>query len=442
MNPSQALLHFASNSSSGEEELCFDGADVSPASLELLRHDRSDTSGQVPEGVLDLSGRMLRKVSLRDANLCEVNFSNADLSGASAGGVLLRAAFLEGANLQSADLVGADLSQAHAGEANFTQALLEDANLVGAQLRFTDFSEATLDGVDLTGADLWGAKFRSTIAERIVFRNARMDESSLVEGEFAGADFSGATLRRADLAMCQLQNANFRDAVLDGANLAGANLKGALLPNLPLTSCNLHRASFSGAWLERTRMHARQIGDVVGEEAAGDLEGALDSYIVLERNFTSLGNSQDAGWAYLQRRNIGRQLYAKTARRAYQEKQWVAALQATALWTGDTASAWLCNYGESLYRVARAFITILLSFALIYWLSGALTARSGSPDGSHSAWINYLLFSLDSMTTVGTSEIALRPKGELGVLLSSIQTVLGTVLLGLFGFVLGARIRN
>jgi len=50
--------------------------------------------------------------------------------------------------------------------------------------------------------------------------------------------------------------------------------------------------------------------------------------------------------------------------------------------------------------------------------------------------VDYLLFSLNSMTTVGTSEVGLKAGGQLGQLMSSIQTVLGTVLLGLFGFVL------
>ena len=112
------------------------------------------------------------------------------------------------------------------------------------------------------------------------------------------------------------------------------------------------------------------------------------------------------------------------------------------LWIGDSIAEWLCDYGESLLRVARAFLSILIVFAALYWLTGSLKAREGF-SGTH-LWdpVNYLLFSLNSMTTVGTSEVALRPRGELGVLMSSLQTVIGTILLGLFGFVLGARIRN
>ncbi len=55
---------------------------------------------------------------------------------------------------------------------------------------------------------------------------------------------------------------------------------------------------------------------------------------------------------------------------------------------------------------------------------------------------NCLLFSLDSMIAVGTFKAALKPSGQLGALLFSVQTVAGTVLLGLFGFVLGVRMRN
>lgn len=441
MNASEALLQFSADRDATDQELIFDHADLSPTGMQALVDAGKLPQGETP-GSVDLSGRPMQGASFRSADLSEANLSDADLSDISAGGCVLRGARLEGANLHNADLVGANLSAAHAGEANFSGALLEDARMNGAQLRFADFSDATLDGAEMSDADLWGAKFRSAAADRVQFRSARLDESSLTEADFSGADFFQATLRRADLSMARLQNANFREATLDGANLAGANLKGALLPNLSLTSCDLTRVSFAGAWLERTRMRAHQLGGQVGEEAAGDLQGAVDSYIVLERNFLSLGNSEDASWAYLRRRQVGRRLHGRDAQKQLKAKNWSSGARSAALWISDVAAEWLCNYGESLYRVARAFVTILLVFAVVYWLTGSLRLREGFSGAPRWDPINYLLFSLDSMTTVGTSEVALRPKGELGILLSSLQTVLGTVLLGLFGFVLGARIRS
>lgn len=189
-------------------------------------------------------------------------------------------------------------------------------------------------------------------------------------------------------------------------------------------------------------MTARQLGGAVGEEATGNLQGAIDSYVVLERNFLSLGLAEDASWAYLRKRRVGRQMHGLRAKAHLGLRQWQPAMLPATLWLGDTLAEWLCDYGESLSRVARSFATIVLAFALVYWVTHSLKTRDGF-SGAHF-WdpVNYLLFSLDSMTTVGTSEVALRPKGELGILLSSLQTVIGTVLLGLFGFVLGARIRS
>lgn len=442
MNGTEALLAYAGLASTVVEpgEKVFDGADVSPAAL--AQHTTLPESLQDHRGGVNLRERNLVGASLRSAKLCKANLAAADLADAICPGIDLSEARLEGAHLMRTDLVGANLHCVDAGEANFTDALLEDAVLSHARLRFADFSSAILDGADLSHADLWGAKFRKSAADRVVFRNTQLEESSMVEADLAGADFSGARMQRVDLAGARLRNANLRDTVLEGANLAGADLSGAILPNLSLISCNLAHTRFAGAWLERTRMRAWQLNGLVGEEAEGDLQAALDSYVVLERNFQSLGISEDASWAYLRRRRVGRRLHRNQANAHWKRKERRAALLQCMLWLGDTLAQWLCDYGESLFRVARAFVFILFGFAVLYWLTGCLRVRDGF--GNMHLWgpINYLLFSLDSMTTVGTSEVGLKPANELGIFLSSMETVLGTVLLGLFGFVLGARIRS
>ncbi len=419
----------------------YDEADVSPEALDRLEQQETPAWQRSGSG-LDLHDRDLSGASLRSANLSFADLRNADLSDVRASGTILRHAQLEGTQFARVDLVGADLSDVSAGEASFPDAMLEDARIARAQLRFADFTGAILEGADLTEADLWGARFNQAAADRAIFKKARLDESSLVEAQLPGADLSGATLRRANLSRAQLENANLRDAILDGANLSGADLTGASLPNLSLTGCDLTGVSFAGAWLERTRMRAHQLGDAVGEEISGNLAGAIDCYVVLERNFLSLGLSDDASWAYLRKRRVGRRLHQLQSKAHYDLRAWRPSAVAALLWLSDTLAEWLCDYGESLARVARAFLCILVGFAVLYWLTGSLQPRAGFTNAHLSSPVNYLLFSLDSMTTVGTSEVGLRPSGELGILLSSLQTVLGTILLGLFGFVLGARIRN
>ncbi len=383
---------------------------------------------------------------MRAANLARADLTGAQLSCSSCSNIVLVAARLEEAILCQADLIGGDLTGVDAGEADFSQALLEDARLTGARLRFARFTEAVMDGADLSSADLWGAKLGEIEAERCVFRGARLDEASLAGADLTAADLGGAALRRADLSGARLRGANLRDAVLDGANLSGADLSGAVLPHVSLTSCDLRHVCFAGAWLERTRMSARQLGGAVGEETAGAFDSAIESYIVLEQNFRSLGSAADASWAFRRRRRMGKRLHGQLARSAWARRDWRAAFRPGLGWLSDWAAEWLCDYGESVGRVARAFLLVLIGFAVLYWVTGCLVLRDTAVAGPHGgrdfAPVDYLLFSLDSMTTVGTSEVGLKPAGQFGVLLSSIQTVLGTVLLGLFGFVLGVRMRN
>ena len=142
---------------------------------------------------------------------------------------------------------------------------------------------------------------------------------------------------------------------------------------------------------------------------------------------------------------MGKRLNGQRAAASFKAGGYVAASLPALRWLNDSVSEWLCDYGESVVRVLRAFLLVLVGFALLYWMAGCLEPRD-APVAGHVVRdfrpVDYLLFSLDSMTTVGTSEVGLKPAGQLGVLLSSVQTVLGTVLLGLFGFVLGVRMRN
>ncbi len=445
----EALLRFIGQQSGDQQRghdqaRAFDGADLSAAGLGNQVQDAPWWNAK--RGGARLRACCLAGASLRGANLSGADLAGADLGKASCSGIILRGARLEEANLQGADLIGGALNGVDAGEANFGEALLEDVALKSARLRFANLTDAIMDGADLSGADLWGAKLLRVEAQRADLRQAHLDEAQLNDADLSSADLSGASMRRADLSGARLCGAILRDVVLDGANLDGADLSGAVLPHVALTNCNLYQVRFAGAWLERTRMNAHQLGGAAGEEVAGEFEAAREAYIVLEQNFRTLGSADDASWAFRRRRRMGKRLHAQRARAAFGQRKAGAAWRPGLLWLGDVVSEWLCDYGESVTRVLRAFLVVLIGFAAVYWLSGCLEPRDATATDAVRAarfpLVDYLLFSLDSMTTVGTSEVGIKPSGQLGVLLSSIQTVIGTVLLGLFGFVLGVRMRN
>ena len=434
------LLRIAAGRTDGEAVPALDGADVSASGLGARPRDLAwwnEALGGARLAKVNLAG-----VSLRRADLSGADLSGADLARAVCSGVILRGARLEEANLHGADLIGSDLSGIDGGEADFSDTLLEDAVLRGARLRFSNFAGAVMDGADFSDADLWGAQLPGVEAQRGDFARAALDEAQCQNADLSAADLSGASLRRADLSGANLRGAMLRGAVLDGATLFETDFSDAVLPHVVLTGCDLRHARFAGAWLERTRMRAGQLGGAVGEEVAGDYPAAVESYIVLEQNFRSLGSAGDASWAFRRRRRMGKRLHWRNAGAGLRRRAPIDAARSALQWFADLASEWLCDYGESVNRVLRAFVVVLIAFAALYWATGCLMPRESVANGYSFRVVDYLLFSLDSMTTVGTSEVGIKPSGQLGVLLSSVQTVLGTVLLGLFGFVLGVRMRN
>ncbi len=145
---------------------------------------------------------------------------------------------------------------------------------------------------------------------------------------------------------------------------------------------------------------------------------------------------------------MGKREARRRARASLRERRWRSVFGNTATWLSDAFAEWLCDYGESLPRVARALTVVLLAFAVFYGTTGSLVPKDGMapPAGlAHSVVrrvAELLLYSLVSMTTVGTGDLGLRPSGDLVYLAASVQSIVGPVLLGLFGFVLGNRLRR
>ena len=386
---------------------------------------------------VDLRGASLRSADLSGANLC-----GSDLSDAKARAVRLRGAHLEQARFDGADLAGADLSGAKAGEASFEQAMLEDASLEHAGLRYATLREAVLDGANLDGADLWGACLDGVEASRAILRGARLDEASLADADLSDAHLENASLKRADLHGARLRGANLRGADLDGANLDGADLAGARLPLVVLRGCGLRHVRLAGAWLERTQMQVKQLGGAIGEEIAGEFGAARDGYTVLEQNFASLGDVEAVSWAFRKRRRMGKQEARCQARVAWQERRWRAAYSNGVAWLTDVFVEWLCDYGESLPRVARAFAAVLVGYALFYWLTGGLVSKGEPLHGVGNTVAQLLQYSLGNMTTVGIGDLDLHPATQATALVTASQSLVGPVLLGLFGYVLGNKLRR
>lgn len=392
-------------------------------------------------GGLNLTGADLSGADLEAADLSGAQVRRASLKGA-----LARSARFEGGNLEETDLSGADLSGARflgvaAGQAQFADAMLEDADFGGATMRFSKLNRALLDGARFVEADLWGADFSGADADYTAFRGARLDEANLSDVNLTHADFENASLKKARLVGSRLRGANLSGAKLDGADLSEADLADTTLVRLDLSTCKLRHARFAGAWLEGTRFRIEQLGGAVGEEIAEEYEAAQASYLALERNLKSIGSHEGASWAYKRQRRMGRRHAGQQAREAWNKRDGRGSLRFGYRWIADRFVEWLCDYGESLSRIARAFAITIAIFAACYGLAGGLLLEGPEHAPTYNV-IDLVSYSALNMLTANPPEIGLKPVGRVTNLLVGLEGALGIVLLGLFGFVLGNRLRR
>jgi|ERR1041384_1251302 hypothetical protein len=133
----------------------------------------------------NFSGADLRKVNLKQADLCGVNFSGADLSEAILNnanlsilpyqvrrtrldGANLSRAVLKEANLYGAQLTGANLTQADLFLSNLHGATLIDANLIGTSLSWANLDETKLNGANVSQAIIEATKFNNVDLSAVI----------------------------------------------------------------------------------------------------------------------------------------------------------------------------------------------------------------------------------------------------------------------------------
>ncbi|AZK45047.1 pentapeptide repeat-containing protein [Paenibacillus lentus] len=135
------------------------GADFSGCSLRKAILDR--VMGSVNDSDLWLEWEPLgfSAVDFTGANLQGASFRLAELQGAVFRNATLQQASLIGADLaaacfEDADLTGASFAEADLTDASFARANLTDVSFAGARLAGADFSDAKLQGVSLTEEQL------------------------------------------------------------------------------------------------------------------------------------------------------------------------------------------------------------------------------------------------------------------------------------------------
>ena len=347
-------------------------------------------------------------------------------------------------------------------------------DLRGRDLSGRSFDERSLvrvrfaaSGEDAEPANLTGVSFRSSKLENVRFPRVQLDRN----------DFRGAELFDCDFRYVGCARSTFADSTIEWCDFYRAYFEATVFSRAELTRVSLDRAWLQGAIdLDRTAFEGPRDGPALVHEADAEtywrfLEPtaperlartasgdsirdrlptavrnrrlrAAETYRSLSAVWTSAGQFDDATFAYIRGKELQRQhLRARLAERLHGRRPADdtrrGVLRDLGGFLGLSVARLVCNYGDSLGRIVLLVLALVLGFGTIYWASGAVESDAGA---TIHAWPTCVLFSLEQVTTLTSP--TLQPAGRAVELLGSLQTLIGVALLGLFGFVLGNKIRN
>ncbi len=327
------------------------------------------------------------------------------------------------------------LPQTFQGDASFSCATIEghvwfdDAKFEGN----AEFSYATIEG------DAWfdGAEFEGEAS----FVFAKFEgEASFVLAMIKGyawlnsatiggsACFDGAKFER---------GGRFDDTTIDG----DARFNDATIPENSDFDRLICRSLWHGENKPRIRgWGGRRCGVFIAEP-----ESAVSYWRFAQRIFRGTGEREKADAAfYFERLNRWRVLRRTMAdeseirvRRLW--ANWVVRPGYWSLFLLDLLFVrWTTAYGASLARLFFTWLTVVAGFGVTFSAVPRLIGRAGEPVWTLQNWIVGIHYSVTTFATLGLGQVG-PGSSQLGMVLTSIEAILGAVLIALAVLVIGRR---
>lgn len=339
-----------------------------------------DYSGQVLEGV-DFSGCTLTKVNFKNATLKHCVFDEATLDSCS----FDCSSTPNEPNLQSVSF----------RKASLTNCRFRYAHMVWSDFRYASINQATFEDAIIDFCDLYRCFFEGVV----LFKHARISNSSLYYTYFGDA----TNIRRENLVndrILQQDKAAYTKFLVDWHQYG----TGVRTNDMKLVSDWSPNASIKARWSD-----------------------AEDIYKTLTGLWNERGFNADANWGYVQ----GRRMERRRMMTELTDKSLGFWTKLGRLWhiIGNSLSDLFFGYGESMFKMIVTYIFTVLLFAFFF--------RS---EVSPLEYVEALGISLKNMA--GMDSEVLQGVSPLVDMLNLVQTTIGILLTGIFGFILGNKIRN
>lgn len=350
---------------------------------------------------------------------------------------------LDGAKISNVD-AQLDFDDCSLQQAEFDNVELEHSSFVNTNLLFAEFSNYCA----FNGSDFTRARLEDVTAEGVGFFNCTLSNSKL-SGNFTGAGFSGADISNSSLA------GDFSEASFHKTNLSDCSAEGVDFSNSGLGAADMTRSDLRGADLCNARLYQTQLSGIqindrtnFGDRTVYETDSSID--IIIDTSW-DVHRFEAAAWVYRRIQSICQeQALSEKARHFHVRKR--EARRKLAWCDNNYLSAivsetdrFLTRHGESPRRVLFWSISTLLLSTGLYSIGGIqydgakyiLLGDSGVNNPFFVISMS-LYFSISSFSTGGYGDVL--PASDLSRTIAGAESLIGTLLIALFIFVLGRRV--
>lgn len=296
-------------------------------------------------------------------------------------------------------------------------------------------------GIDLSGEKLEKIDFSGCILERVSFKGCEMAHCRFRNAKIMWSDFRYAEIQHGTFEGAQIDFCDFYRAFIDGVVIFnGSMFSNCSLNKTYLGDCAIIRRENLKDFRilqqnkeEYTRFlvdwHTYGTGERTNDlnvKSDWNPQAAVDARWadaeVIYKNFNALwtgkGYIADGNWAYVQGKRMERMRMIGDFRFSY-----IVRIATNFL------SDMLFGYGESMTKMILTYILTVFLFAWAFTENVSLLEYSQA-------------FAISLKNMVGMDSELLQDVSPLVDMLNVVQTTIGILLTGIFGFILGNKIRN
>jgi hypothetical protein len=351
-----------------------------------------------------------------------------------------------------------------------------------------DLSEFDLNGLDFSGCEIRNVVFakgtqKDRVIDGVIFNNVKINNSSFEGAELRNCDFDGRTvLNSVSFKKCVMAKCRFRKSTLSWCDLRYSEINSATFEEAKIDFCDFYRAFMVGVIIFRKakisnsslfytyfdegatiRMDNLADGKILQQDESAyrkflvewntfgtgirDNEqnrvsdwspdsslkarfaDAEDIYKTLNGLWMSKGYLADANRAYVMGRKMERKRMISELKNEKNAPVQKLKLILQIFW--NLISDLMFGYGESILKMVLSYIAVIFVFAYFYYLV---------PEVSLFTYERAVEVSLKNMVAMSSDEVTgISPFVDF---LNVLQTTIGILITGIFGFILGNKIRN